>query len=174
MKYSIFIRPLILSDAHTSYKWRNNKLIWKFTKFKPDKKITKDVEIKWLENALTNKNDYRFAICLKETGQYIGNVQLTNVRSKKAEFHIFIGDTTFWGKGLGREAAELILDYGYNILLLDEITLEFRKGNVAAEKMYKNLGFQIIDDSGPWVEMVLKKHKYKDSLNEKWHYQSAQ
>lgn len=167
MSYSVFIRPLEINDAKTSYKWRNNNAIWKFTEFKATTKITEAIETAWLKKALAVKNDYRFAICIKETGQYIGNVQLINVKYKRGAFHIFIGDINYWGKGIGRQATELMLSYGFNVLGLCDITLGFYRGNVAAEELYKKLGFQIIDDKQALIQMILTKKMYKTLLKRK-------
>ena len=160
MNYSIYLRPLHLVDAKTSYCWRNNPEIWKFTQFKPNKLITEEVETDWLKSILQNKNEHRFAICLKETGQYLGNVQLVDVRSKKATFHIFIGETSFWGKGIGNKATMLLLEHGFINLKLDFITLLVHKENSFALSVYKRMGFQMIKQEGQFIEMALAKDYY--------------
>ena len=38
--YKVLIRPLEVSDALTSYKWRNDPEIWKYTGSRPDMEIT--------------------------------------------------------------------------------------------------------------------------------------
>ncbi|TKB97613.1 GNAT family N-acetyltransferase [Pedobacter cryophilus] len=160
MNYSIYLRPLNLEDAETSYRWRNNPEIWNFTEFKPNKHITVEIETEWLYRILQNKDEYRFAICLKETGQYLGNVQLLNVNNKTACFHIFIGETSFWGKGIGNKATALLLEHGFNNLKLDFITLRVHKDNSFALSVYKKMGFQIIDKNGDFMEMALAKDYY--------------
>ena len=70
----VYIRPLTLEDAKTSYKWRNNPKVWELTGSKPDKYITEEMETEWLKNVLQRKNEKRFAVCVKDTDQYIGNI----------------------------------------------------------------------------------------------------
>ena len=65
----ITIRPLCIEDALTSYKWRNNPNIWKYTGNKPDKVITPEIETEWIKKVLKNENERRFAIIAD--GQYI-------------------------------------------------------------------------------------------------------
>lgn len=165
MNYSVFIRPLEITDAKTSYKWRNNSSVWEFTEFKPTKRITAAIETAWIKKALAVKNDYRFAICVKKTGQYIGNVQLINVEEGKGEFHIVIGDVNFWGQGIGQQAAELILYFGFNFLNLDRITLEVHKLHVVAQRLYQKLGFQSFGNRDNFIKMVVTEEKYRVLLN---------
>ncbi|HTN21397.1 MAG TPA: GNAT family N-acetyltransferase [Pelobium sp.] len=161
MNYSIFIRPLALGDGQTSYKWRNDELIWEFTEFKPNKPVTVALETEWIKKALAIKNDHRFAICIKETGQYIGNVQLVNVKDKSADFHLFIGDSSFWGKGIGQEATRLVLYYAFNLLNLYDVMLKVHRKHIAAKKLYEKMGFQVINDKGVFIQMILTKKYYK-------------
>ena len=145
----IYIRPLKKEDALTSFRWRNNPDIWKFTGSKPDKIITPEIELKWIQKVLKEEDSKRFAICLKENNKYIGNIQLTNIRNQTAEFHIFIGEQEFWGKGIGTKATKLILKYGFEKLNLKQIYLYVSPKNIAAIKSYEKCGFifqQKIDD----------------------------
>ena len=160
MNYAIYLRPLQLEDAKTSYLWRNNPLVWEFTPFRPSQEITLETEINWLKSKLQNKNEYRFAICLKDTDQYIGNVQLLDIEDKTGCFHIFIGEPNFWGKGIGNKATSLIIDFGFNSLNLNFLTLEVHKNNASALAVYKKRGFQIIDAENEFIKMSLSKDYY--------------
>ncbi len=137
----IYIRPLKKEDALTSFRWRNNPDIWKFTGSKPDKIITPEIELNWIQKVLKEKDSKRFAICLKENNKYIGNVQLTNIRNRTAEFHIFIGEQEFWGKGIGTETTKLLLKYAFEELNLKQIYLYVNPKNIAAIKSYEKCGF---------------------------------
>lgn len=153
MTYSVYLRSLKLVDAKTSYLWRNNPLIWQFTRFKPVKPISESMETEWLKKALSNTKEYRFAICLKSNSQYLGNVHLIDVRSKSAEFHLFIGEPSFWGKGIGRQATALILNYGFTYLGLDSIRLDVHKDNYPAIALYKKLGFFVNSVENDFIQM---------------------
>jgi len=109
MSESIFLRPLVLEDAMISYKWRNNPEIWKYTPFHPSAPITLKVERDWLRGVLKRTDQKRFAICLTDSKRYIGNVQLLDILEQQAEFHLFIGDSSCWGKGIGERQQHLFL-----------------------------------------------------------------
>jgi RimJ/RimL family protein N-acetyltransferase len=157
MSYSIYLRELYLSDAKTSFHWRNNPIIWKYTCFNSGKKITEKMELEWLKNALKKPDDHRFAICLKSNSQYIGNVQLINVNSNTAEFHLFIGEPSFWGKGIGKHASILMLNFGFTHLNLDSIILEVHKENHNAQSVYKKIGFSENGINKDFLKMILRK-----------------
>jgi diamine N-acetyltransferase len=157
MTYSVYLRSLKLADAKISYKWRNNPLIWQFTRFKPIKKITESMETEWLKKALSNTNEFRFAICLKSNSQYLGNVQLIDLKSKNAVLHLFIGEPSFWGMGLAKEATALMLNYGFTYLGLDSIRLEVHKENYAAQSIYLKAGFFINGEEDDFFQMLVER-----------------
>lgn len=141
MNSLIYLRPLALADARISYKWRNDPEIWKYTEFKPDRHITREIETKWLSSKLNKANERRFAICLLNTKQYIGNVQLIDIDNGKAWFHIFIGEKRYWGKGISQKATKIILYYAFSQLGLKKVLLEVNSLNIAAWKLYEKIGF---------------------------------
>jgi diamine N-acetyltransferase len=140
MSCSIYIRPLKLEDALVSYKWRNNPKIWRFTGNRPDKIITPEIEMEWLSEVLKRENDKRFAICIAENDQYIGNVFFTDINRKEAEIHIFIGEVKFWGRGRAFEALCLIGEYGFESLMLDRIIARINRNNMASVMLAKVVG----------------------------------
>ena len=157
MECEIYLRPLQIRDAEISFKWRNDPCIWKYTGSVPDRLITLEIELEWINKVLLRENEKRYAICLLETNQYIGNVQLTSIENDSAEFHIFIGDTNFWNMKIGRKASKLIIDIGFNEFNLSEIYLHVSKNNKAAFKSYVQCGFVVASENDLNYKMVFKK-----------------
>jgi RimJ/RimL family protein N-acetyltransferase len=145
----IYIRLLRVEDALISWRWRNNPEIWKYTGSRPDREITREIETEWIIKAIADKTSRRFAICVVGSDKYIGNVQLTNIDMNKlsAEFHIFIGETFFWGKGVATLAMRQIIEYARSLLGLREIRLSVNRENLAAVRIYHNAGFVFTPDS---------------------------
>lgn len=167
MMNQVYIRPLIIEDAATSYKWRNDSEIWRFTKFNRTQDITIEMEANWLENVLAREDERRFAICLKQNDQYIGNIQLLNIKNNSAEFHLFIGESEFWGKGIGKQASALILKYAFDDLFLDNVILDVNKDNLPAIAIYKRMGFLEATEKNDFIEMLLTKDVFYHQLNSK-------
>lgn len=88
--------------------------------------------------------EHNYAVVDKASDELIGNVGLLSVNHlhRTAEIGIFIGDKRFWGKGYGREAMGLLIDYAYAKLNLNNIMLRVYAFNERAVRCYEALGFQ--------------------------------
>ncbi len=58
-----------------------------------------------------------------------------------AELGITIGDKAYWGKGYGREAIRLLLDYGFGLLNLRRVYLRVHARNERAIRAYRACSF---------------------------------
>lgn len=153
----IYIRPLQHDDAKVSYNWRNDRRIWEHTGSRPNQKITLSMELDWIKGILTKTSEKRFAICISSTDEYVGNVQLTDIKNGQAEFHIFIGEPAYWGKGLGEKATTMILELAFDKLNLKRIYLFVSKDNIGAIKLYKKTGFDIEAEYDSQYRMAIEK-----------------
>ena len=161
----VFIRFLEEGDAKLSWKWRNDPEIWKQTGQKPDKHISYEMELEWIQKKLQRHNELRFAICEKQTGAYIGNVQLTDINGYDAALHIFIGVKEKWGKGYGTEATKLMVEYGLGILQLQSVYLDVKKDNIAAITAYARTGFADVFEYDHYRRMAIYKDKSEKKLS---------
>jgi RimJ/RimL family protein N-acetyltransferase/glycosyltransferase involved in cell wall biosynthesis len=149
--YNVLIRPLIEADALLSWKWRNDPEVWQYTGSKPDQYITHEIEKIWIEKVLLDTTSRRFAILVND--EYVGNIQLTNIeKNKTAEYHIFIGNKTFWGKNIAFLATLQIIRFAKTILNLEEIYLNVNTDNIPAIKVYEKCNFKQVNDN---IKMVL-------------------
>ena len=162
MNLEIYIRPLVLEDAGTSYLWRNDADIWKYTGFRPDRYISPEMEEEWLKSKLSNANEKRFAICHTASHQYIGNIQLLDITDENAWYHIFIGEKKFWGKGISGKATKLLLTYAFSELNLKNVLLEVNPLNIPACSVYKKVGFVPFgtNEKNGFIKMMLSKNEF--------------
>ena len=149
----VTIRPLIETDAYVSVKWRNDPEVFKYTGNTYNHEITIESELEWIRKVISNPEEYRCAILVD--GIYVGNVYLTEIIGGNANYHIFIGERCYWGKGIAKEASRQIVDYGFNKLHLNSIRLRVRKQNIRAISLYRSLGFKYICDVNDWMVMEL-------------------
>lgn len=154
---TVSIRPLQANDAFTSFKWRNDSEVFKYTENTYDHIITLESEIKWIQKVINKPNDYRCAIIAD--GIYVGNIYLTDIENEEANYHIFIGERSFWGKGVARAASIIIIEYGFSVLRLNRINLRVKKQNVRAYRLYQSMGFEEISSDNEWRQMRLLKKK---------------
>jgi len=145
---NVYIRPLDLSDASISRHWRNDPEIWKLTGSNPDKYITEQMERNWIVKALKDCYSIRFAICVINSDEYIGNVQLTSIKEESAELEIFIGNRAYWGRGVATSAIGLIVDYVIRKTHLKYLYAVVKRDNIGSIKAFKNNGFVFLPNTG--------------------------
>jgi len=147
----VSIRPLKEEDAYTSVKWRNDPEVFKYTGNTYAHNITIESELAWIRKVIANPHDYRCAIIVD--GVYVGNIYLTEINDGVAHYHIFIGDKSYWGKGVAKLASLQIIEYGFRTLNLNQIILRVKSMNLSACNLYKALGFNEVQSDGEWITM---------------------
>jgi len=87
-----------------------------------------------------------FTIALVEDDRPIGRGVLFGLDfvNRTGELGLFIGDPSCWGRGLGREAVTLLLDYAFSLLNLNSIMLGAFAFNERALACYSSVGFREI------------------------------
>lgn len=138
----VVLRPIRMSDAPRFVKWFNDPEVNRFMNYRG---LTLAFERKHIRNRLKVRvsDNLHFCIDTKE-GIHIGACSLEGISKvhKRASFGIIIGDKKYWDRGLGSEAARIIIDYGFKKLKLHRITLDVYAYNPRAIKVYKRLGFK--------------------------------
>ena len=96
------------------------------------------------ESMRKSDRDIVLAIVTLPEEELIGSIGLhiTSRWSGSAELGIFIGRKEYWGKGYGREAIKLMLDFGFNVLGLEHVWLRVKDFNKRAIRCYKAVGFR--------------------------------
>ena len=156
----VSLRKLERNDAYVSYKWRNDPEVFKYTGTVYDHEITLETELHWIERVIKNDDEYRCAIIADNC--YVGNIYLTNIDDEKAEYHIFIGEKSYWGKGVAKKASIEIIRYGFEYLNLKKIVLEVHLQNNTAIHLYEKLGFTRLRRDSNFITMEIVKDKYNE------------
>jgi RimJ/RimL family protein N-acetyltransferase len=76
-------------------------------------------------------------------------------------FHITIGERDAWGRGLGTEATELMLEHAFERLGLHRVGLSVFSYNLRAIRAYEKAGFRI---EGRQREAILRDGRYWDEI----------
>jgi len=93
--------------------------------------------------AIEAKERYSLAVILKETGALMGACSLIEVswEHMHAELVYYIGQE-FWGKGYMTEAARRTIQFGFEELGLERISVGCFARNKASARIIEKLGFQ--------------------------------
>lgn len=150
---NVSLRPLMESDAYTSWKWRNDPEVFKATGTKYSGPITLQNEIDWIRTVLARPDERRFAILAD--GIYVGNIYLTSIGNKEATISIFIGDKSFWNKGVGTKAYSSLIHYALHDLHLSTIKSIVRKENITSLKLHKSAGFSETSSDNEFLYLTL-------------------
>ncbi|MFC0186732.1 GNAT family N-acetyltransferase [Fictibacillus aquaticus] len=80
--------------------------------------------------------------CVEYEGRCIGQARLTvNEDDCRARYAIGLFDTSVWGKGLGTEITQLVLEYAFEGLKLHRVDLRVLEYNHRAIACYEKCGF---------------------------------
>ena len=120
-------------------------------------------EESFLEN-VEKSGDYVFAIILKDGNKLIGNCGIHNYNSvnRTATLGIFIGEEEYRSKGHGSEVIKLLINYGFNILNLNNIDLKVFSFNERAIACYKKCGLK---EYGRRHNACYMDNKYYDQIS---------
>ncbi|MCD4828055.1 MAG: GNAT family N-acetyltransferase [Candidatus Cloacimonetes bacterium] len=138
----VFLSPINPGDAEKFTTWLNDLEVTQFLTI--SHRIYSLVkEQAYLDNK-ARSDAYAFSILDDESKKLIGVCELFDVNwiNGTAELGIFIGDKNFWGRGFGRDAITLLLDFGFNLLNLRNIMLWTDSFNPRGIKCYTSCGFQ--------------------------------
>ena len=158
---SINIRPLREEDIPTLQNWINDPLIMRRIGIEGERSLSMQRE--WFRNLEQDSTKEVWAIVLRDTGTYIGNVSLYDIDRKHchAGLAVFIGDGKNRGKGYGSLAVRLMLKYAFTDLKLHHVYCKTETSFQNAIKMYESIGFQ---REGVLIEHELHDGHYVDKV----------
>ena len=114
----------------------------------------------WVQRLL----DHPCAWVIEYEGSPIGEARLDNIdrEERRASFAIGIADAALLGKGLGTEAARLVLAQAFDTLNLHRISVRVMAHNHRAIRSYEKCGFRVegreretVFLSGEWMDDVI-------------------
>lgn len=137
----IALRKIVVDDTDMVLKWRNSDAVRSYFIYK--KMITKEDHLNWLATKVDKGLVEQFIVCDIETDKPFASVYFRDIEkdNHKAEYGVFIGDSQYIGKGYGYEIAKLMIEYGFEKMRLDTITLRVIADNTRAKHCYEKAGF---------------------------------
>ena len=125
--------------------------------------LNADNEADWYDSQRKDNTQQNFAIVVNEGNIHIGSVGLMSINQKEqnAELGIVIGDKGQWGKGYGREAIQLLLNFAFAEMNLHRVYLRADASNTQAIRCYQNCGFV---EEGRLRDAVYHRGHFEDQL----------
>ncbi|MFX0036314.1 MAG: GNAT family N-acetyltransferase [Candidatus Hermodarchaeota archaeon] len=140
----IKLSPIKREYIESFLKWFNDPEITQYLiMYRP---LTRMEEEDWIENLKNREDTIAFSIIISDEDileKLIGGCDLHNInwKNRVAELGIVIGEKEFQNEGLGTEAIELLLEYGFNTVNLNRIEIVVYDYNARAIKSYTKVGF---------------------------------
>jgi RimJ/RimL family protein N-acetyltransferase len=159
-----FLRPAERDDIPTLVRWMND---WGTARYLSRRApLGQALEERWFEQMTEAQGEghWYFIVCRLEDERPVGNVGLFDLDlvNGSAGIGITIGEETDRGRGIGRDAMETVLDFGFGRLRLERMWLDAYRFNERAIRSYERIGFVHEGVArhggyrdGEWVDLVL-------------------
>lgn len=139
----IRLRPVEQHDLELLVGWRNTPENWVhfFNKFP----LSVAGQQGWFSRLVASETKKLFIICTLDDDQPIGTIGLDNIDfpNQSSEYgNILVGDKQFAGKGLAREATQLLLSFAFQHLNMNRVYLRVLQENTSAIRLYERTGFR--------------------------------
>ncbi|QDG53957.1 GNAT family N-acetyltransferase [Persicimonas caeni] len=166
------LRKPLMEDAPLRHKWFADPQVTRYLPLAGKDELPIEDIRDYLE-MVTDSNRPVFDVSIELLdGVTIGSASYRDVvDGESAELSIVLGEAKARGRGLGREAMELMLDYGFDEMKLKHVWLVVRADNDVAVALFESLGFEtaevledavVIDDvSYAKLRMELKSKDWK-------------
>lgn len=150
----IALRPLEPTDLDTLYNWENDTALWMVSDtVAPYSRAALWQYLEGYTGDLYAQRQLRLMITLASDGTSVGTIDYLNFDplNNRAELGLFI-DRDHRGKGLGREALELLTDYSREHLGLRQLYVFIDVANEVCLKLFKDFGYHQVGVINSWVK----------------------
>lgn len=151
---NIQLRVLEPEDSEILHLWENNSEIWQVSNtLIPFSRYTLEQYVNSIQDIFTTKQ-LRLIICAKADLKPVGAVDLFDFDPlhSRAGVGIMIADKNDRQKGYASEALELVVDYAFSILFLNQLYCNIDARNEASKKLFDNTGFKITGTKKQWLK----------------------
>ena len=135
----VLLKKIEDKDLELLMSWRSNPEVYKWFYIQKE-------PLKWKEHYswwLSRKNRIDWIILYD--GEFrirkIGSINVSDMRSDTPEVGLLIGESSFWGKGVGKKAVKLALNY-LREKRYKKACANVLDTNIASKKLFESLGFQ--------------------------------
>lgn len=151
----IYLRALEPSDIVPLYKWENDPENWKVSgTLVPYSRAILEEYLNHAHKDLYTTRQFRFMICLNETGTPIGTIDLFEFEPyhHRAGVGILIGNKDLRQKGYASEALDVLSIYADKQLHLKQLFCNINVHNTASIKLFEKMGFLRAGTKKSWVK----------------------
>lgn len=138
----VYLRPIEKEDLPILRAWANDPEIRRLTgEVMPMSQAGAE---QFLEKVKADESRVWLVVVLKENDRVIGESGLLRIFYpwRTADLTIILGEKFSWGKGYGREAIRLLMDFAFGELALHRLSIGVVGFNERALRFYEKVGFK--------------------------------
>lgn len=143
---NVYIRLMTIRDTENILKWRNSPFVVNNFLFRET--LTEEMHEDWIRTKINEGKVVQFIIGDKSSETEVGSVYFKDIDEKceSCEFGIYM-DEAASGKGIGRVASMLAINYMFDEFDFDFINLRVLEKNEHAIHLYEKCGFKNTGES---------------------------
>ena len=153
----VYLTRVIDTDIELLMAWRSNPLVYKYFYLQREPLVWEN-HLKWFMGERNSQDRVMYMVWYDD--RRVGSTSLHSFSSRTPEIDIYIGEVTLWGKGVGKEAIRLVIDYNIETLKrFKAVSARIMKGNIRSQKMFEACGFVRRGEGRPgewYYEKVIK------------------
>ena len=155
----VVLRAIEHEDLPRYVQWLNDPVVLEY--FGQLLPLSLAREEQWYERMLQDASVRNFAIEVE--GRHVGGGGFGRIdgRNRSAEVGLFVGVPELWDQGLGHDALQALLRFGFEQMNLNRIYLRVIAGNEKAIHLYEKAGFC---HEGCWRQAEYRHGRYHDLL----------
>ena len=129
-------------DLKNAFNYVNSQSVTRYLNVMRPRSLAE--ERAWVEAAMKNDDPTLVRLAIESAdGEFLGGIGLMHIdqRNRAAELGIGIARPEDWGRGLGSEAAVLMLRHAFEEMNLHRVYLRVYAYNERGQRSYKKIGF---------------------------------
>lgn len=143
----IYLRNVLPTDAPIIFKWENNPENWEVSNTERCFTLNEIEEFVNQPQNIYLNNQIRFVICMKNTDNPIGCIDLFDYQKEKSVgVGVLIADKNDRNKGYAKEALKQLINYVRNELNVAYIFCNILENNKPSIRLFEYCGFRFIEE----------------------------
>ena len=137
----IYLTSITYDDTDDIVRWRNSEAIRE--QFIYRQKFTAEGHNNWMRTKVETGQVVQFIVWDKASDTKIGSIYLRDIDREQghAEYGVFLGETQYIGRGIGKECYRLLLNYAFTELGLNTVFIRALADNIRSIKCAEHVGF---------------------------------
>lgn len=137
----VSLRPLDFEDIDTLYEWSSNIELEMLAGWGPQR--SRAAYRQRYEKRIAEPEKDLYVYGVETEGKLVGYVQLAMIdrEEKRAAAGLVIGEKEVWGRGIGKTALCILLDYAFTPLNLERVYSEVYDFNKRSQRLMESVGF---------------------------------